>query len=50
MSSEPVFFLLIVASVVVFVVHAVRDERVRSANEQFWCEHISQYNNNKGDK
>jgi len=58
MSSELVFFLLIITSVMVFVVHAVReDERVR-ARDQFWREHISKYNRrhirerhiNKGDK
>jgi hypothetical protein len=48
MSSELVFFLLIIASVVVFVVHAVReDERVR-ARDQFWREHISKYNKRRG--
>jgi len=50
MSSELVFFLLIITSVVVFVVHAVREDGRVRARDQFWCEHISQYNNNKGDK
>ena len=49
MSSELVFFLLILASLVFTAVHIWReDERVRS-RDQFWCEHIKTYDN-KGDK
>lgn len=49
MSWELVFFLLILASLALFAVHAWReDERVRS-RDQFWCEHIKTYDN-KGDK
>jgi archaellum biogenesis protein FlaJ (TadC family) len=44
MSWELVFFLLILASLALFAVHAWReDERVRS-RDQFWREHISKYN------
>ena len=50
MTEELVFFVLILASLVAFAVHALREDERQRAREQFWREHISQYNNNKGDK
>lgn len=44
MTEELVFFVLILASLVAFAVHALREDERQRARDQFWCEHISKYN------
>jgi outer membrane biogenesis lipoprotein LolB len=49
MTEELLFFVLILASLVLFAVHALREDERNRARDQFWREHINTYDN-KGDE